>query len=341
MGFRVISNDEVVKALPTQKEMGKFEQLIRRNPVSIPNPTSIVTKMLTKNPAPAPIPVPKSIFLKPESITKTVVLPESVPEPVPEIELDEMGLAEIESVIEPEYIPEPLPKVPPPPPSKPQPTTKKSSFDLPLGREHYSSEFHGRGNYIPVHIPPAVTEPLVIPDEIKRTEIKKTTPISTDLDTDAWETPVLPHHPKPVVKPVVKPIAEPVIAPVSIPANIIAERVPIIPERVHEYPDSASIYGGTTTAPARTTFQDTPSHLSKFNFSPGSGLITMFFIVRIVLGIAMVGFGIYTSGSYYGSAITKYSGDMAMLFYRYQLGMILAFAGMILVYDALRFRIRK
>jgi hypothetical protein len=291
MGYRIVSNDEMVQSLPTKREMGKFEQLIRRSPPPVP-PTPRPTQPVKQAIAGRPVPVPK--------------IPD-IPEPV-----------QSEPEYVPEYIPEELLEVPAEPQPAPVPILKKSvksAFDLP-----FNPDMHGRGNYIPVHIPPAVTEPLVIPKNIA----------------------------KPVPQPVPKPVVPVPVQPVrAVSPNIIAERQPIIAERVYEFPDTAAIYGRqpVPAAPARTTFQNTVSvptsrmslHLPKFE----SGLFLTFFIVRIVLGIAMVGFGIYTSGSYYGPAIGKFSGDLAMLFYRYQLGMVIAFAGMIVVYDALRFRIKK
>lgn len=290
--------------MPTQKEMGKFEQLIRRSPVPIPpvaRPVNVLTKVFEKKPIPPP-PMPEPV--QPEPVTM------------------------IEPEYAPEYIPEHIPEIPQVAPSQSQPVIKKqvrSAFDLPFNPGNVID----KKRYVPIHIPPAVTEPLVIPDTIQRTTDRE---VPLPEPTVATQ-PAFPHRPKPV--------PAPVITPVSIPANIIAERVPIIPERVYEYPDTAAIYGRVSNAPTRTEFQNTPLHLPKLNFSYQTGLITTFFIVRIVLGVVMVGFGIYTGGSYYGPNIGKFSGDLSTLFYRYQLGMIIAFAGMIIIYDALRFRIRK
>jgi hypothetical protein len=54
-----------------------------------------------------------------------------------------------------------------------------------------------------------------------------------------------------------------------------------------------------------------------------------------VFGLAMIYFGLTTSGSYYQPA-THFSGDLATLFYVYQLGTLIAMAGVVLVYDAVR-----
>ena len=55
----------------------------------------------------------------------------------------------------------------------------------------------------------------------------------------------------------------------------------------------------------------------------------------ISVGILLIYLGLTTSGSYYQPA-THFSGDLATIFYVYQLGTLIAMAGVVLVYNAVR-----
>lgn len=61
-------------------------------------------------------------------------------------------------------------------------------------------------------------------------------------------------------------------------------------------------------------------------------------VVKDVLGVGLVWFGITNTGSYFGPKSGVFGGFMAELFYRNQFGMILAVIGVLLVYDTLRHR---
>lgn len=58
-------------------------------------------------------------------------------------------------------------------------------------------------------------------------------------------------------------------------------------------------------------------------------------IITALLGLAMIWFGLTSTGSYYSSA-TRFGGELANIFYGWQIGTLAAMVGVVLIYHAVR-----
>jgi hypothetical protein len=57
--------------------------------------------------------------------------------------------------------------------------------------------------------------------------------------------------------------------------------------------------------------------------------------VQGVIGAVLIYFGLTSTGSYYMPA-SRFAGDLATVFYQYQIGVLLSMVGVVLIYDAIR-----
>lgn len=191
---------------------------------------------------------------------------------------------------------------------------------------------------------------------------------STDtLPQVRLKVPQLPFTPLANKRPIPpSPIPEPVPAPQPIPAKEpayitdpvkAAERIMqrhVIPDYVwpkkpepvaapvneYQYPDSADIYGTGTGFKLPSFFQKEKQfippeeHITQpvvaVDWKSMGGLIA-----QVGIGIVAVWFGLTSTGSYFEPA-SRFSGDLATIFYGYQLGTLLTIFGCFLGYDAFR-----
>jgi hypothetical protein len=58
-------------------------------------------------------------------------------------------------------------------------------------------------------------------------------------------------------------------------------------------------------------------------------------MVKGAVAIVLIWFGLTSTGSYFGPASGKFSGQLAQVFYQYQLGTLVACCGIVLAYDAI------
>jgi hypothetical protein len=64
--------------------------------------------------------------------------------------------------------------------------------------------------------------------------------------------------------------------------------------------------------------------------------IVKFVVFRSVVIVALLWFGVTSSGSFAGPAAGKFSGDLAHIFYEWQIGTVLAGIGLIIGYDTIK-----
>lgn len=86
----------------------------------------------------------------------------------------------------------------------------------------------------------------------------------------------------------------------------------------------------------------TPSTLQKLSL-PHMNLedkvnfeIVKYLGVRIILVVFLVWFGLTSTGSINGPAYGKFGGDLARLFYQWQIGNLLAMIGVVIAYDTVK-----
>jgi hypothetical protein len=151
--------------------------------------------------------------------------------------------------------------------------------------------------------------------------------------------PTPPHRTKPRV--IVRPPdpVEPVkVAQVQqVRANVISSRPdPFLPVYVPpqtDYQDTEEIYAQYKPAAiAATKTVQAPRHHYRLNFDKKRMTL---FVVEGVAGMLAVWFGLTSTGSYYTTA-SRFAGDLATVFYGYQLGTLMAIVGVLLVYDSVR-----
>jgi uncharacterized membrane protein len=58
-------------------------------------------------------------------------------------------------------------------------------------------------------------------------------------------------------------------------------------------------------------------------------------VAPIIAGVGLIWFGLTTTGSFWTPA-TKFGGSLALIWYGYQLGNLLAMIGTVLIYDAIK-----
>lgn len=59
--------------------------------------------------------------------------------------------------------------------------------------------------------------------------------------------------------------------------------------------------------------------------------------IRIAIALFLIWFGLTSTGSFYGPVSGKFGGDLAVWFYQYQLGTLLAMVGVVIGYDTVAF----
>jgi hypothetical protein len=153
--------------------------------------------------------------------------------------------------------------------------------------------------------------------------------------------PTPPHRTKPRV--IIRPPepVEPVKA-TQVHANIVSSRpmptplpVYVPPDTDYEYPNSEAVYGKARYDPvaiAATRPVQAPRQHFKLNFSMKKMPLL---IAEGVAGFVAIYFGLTQTGSYYTPA-SRFAGDLATVFYGYQLGTLMAMVGVVLIYDAIR-----
>ena len=70
-------------------------------------------------------------------------------------------------------------------------------------------------------------------------------------------------------------------------------------------------------------------------FTTGDPIAIIKVVIPIFIGCAMIWFGLTTSGSYYEPE-SRMSGFLSQVWYIWQMGTLMAMAGTILVYDAIK-----
>lgn len=64
--------------------------------------------------------------------------------------------------------------------------------------------------------------------------------------------------------------------------------------------------------------------------------VVTFLMFRIVIVVALVWFGLSASGSNFGPAAGKFKGDLAIVFYQWGIGYLLAMVGVVVGYDTVK-----
>jgi hypothetical protein len=60
-----------------------------------------------------------------------------------------------------------------------------------------------------------------------------------------------------------------------------------------------------------------------------------FAMVKLAVSVILIWFGLTSTGSYFGPASGKFGGQLAQIFYQFQIGTLIACIGIVLVYDAI------
>ena len=58
-------------------------------------------------------------------------------------------------------------------------------------------------------------------------------------------------------------------------------------------------------------------------------------MVKLAVSVILIWFGLTSTGSYFGPASGKFGGQLAQIFYQYQLGSLICMFGVVLIYDAI------
>jgi len=104
----------------------------------------------------------------------------------------------------------------------------------------------------------------------------------------------------------------------------------------HSSPDAIDLEQFEYVGPKKSRFS---FHLPKLPKLEGSRVWQVIKLgIKVLIGCALIYLGLTTTGSFFGPASGKFAGDLAMVFYRYQLGNLVAMAGVIVIYDAYIFR---
>ena len=86
----------------------------------------------------------------------------------------------------------------------------------------------------------------------------------------------------------------------------------------------------------------TPSKIPRFSIphlnldDPANLQNVKFLLTRIIVSAALIWFGATSTGSFFGAAAGRYGGDMARIFYQWQVGTILVSIGICILYDTCR-----
>jgi hypothetical protein len=172
---------------------------------------------------------------------------------------------------------------------------------------------------------------------------------STPIFNDSPEIPfVIPLRPVPTpTKPVPAPEPEPEIVPTPTPPAQPKYNPQVRIEEVLMEPMPApALNSQPQQAPQRqfipfTPPQPTPTAqrtitLPSFSLNRENAKKYGIALVKFSLAAVMIWIGITTTGSYFGPASGKFSGQLAQVFYQFQLGTLVACCGLILAYDAIQ-----
>jgi hypothetical protein len=209
----------------------------------------------------------------------------------------------------------------------------------------------------PELIPEPIVEPIPEPEPVKQVRSVDTLPQVKVKVKQSWDLPMptdirrRPVPPSPIPEPV--PVPQPVPAREAMPEYIWPKKPePVVTAPVSECQqlDSADIYG-TRKKPSGSGFK-LPSFFQRkeklivpIDYKAQETITRPKFsidwkkmsrlIVQIGVGVLFVYIGLTSTGSYYEPA-SRVSGDLATVFYVFQLGTLLTTIGCILGYDAIR-----
>ena len=127
------------------------------------------------------------------------------------------------------------------------------------------------------------------------------------------------------------------MAPLAAPRPTPTHPLPVyVPPQPEEFMDTDEIYGSATAyAPAAITATRTPRSFKPklaLNFSMKKMPLL---VAEGVVGFVAIYLGLTQTGSYYTPA-SRFAGELATVFYGYQLGTLAAMVGVVLIYDAIR-----
>lgn len=218
--------------------------------------------------------------------------------------------------------------------------------------------FAPREQQKPVIIPPPpkpAPQPTIAP-VIPKASVADTIIPDKDITTLLDEEPVKVVHDLPLDPEFLFKKRTTVFRPIPMqPEPIVAEAQATVgnaasPKYVPEFSDVAEIYGKPAqvsshapSAIAGTKFQ-LPAFRPRIPTLPkldyGNGIMLTFFVVKLALAAALVYFGLTMTGSYYVTT-SRLQGDLATFAYKYQIGTLIAFIGVMFAYDTIRFRLKK
>lgn len=210
---------------------------------------------------------------------------------------------------------------------------------------------------IPV-VPQPEPEPIIadpVPEPVKQVRSVDTLPQVRVKVKQSWDLPMptdIRRRPVPP-SPIPEPAPQPVPAREAIPEYVWPKKPePVVTAPVSEYQqlDSADIYG-TRKKPGGSGFKlpsffqrkekviipseyQTRETITQSKFSIDWKKMRRL-IVQVGVGVIFVYFGLTSTGSFYEPA-SRFSGDLATIFYVFQLGTLLTTIGCIIGYDAIR-----
>jgi hypothetical protein len=208
--------------------------------------------------------------------------------------------------------------------------------------------FEPIGTPVPVQQPqPEPVKQVRSVDTLPQVKVKVKPSWELPMPTDSRRRPVPPAPiPEPAPQPVPARTPMPSYTWPKKPAPIVA--TPNINE--YQYPESADIYG-TRKKPSGSSFKLPSFFQRKVKADPFLEETILLeetkpkmavnwnaigkLVVQVAIGVVFVYFGLTSTGSYYEPA-SRFSGDLATVFYVYQLGTLMAIVGCLIGYDAFR-----
>src|SRR5512137_896422 len=197
---------------------------------------------------------------------------------------------------------------------------------------------------IPPQVQKSVFPRIIDPTPPKNASVISGNPRTTILDIPFIQpqptptpTPAAP-APAPIPQPIPEPIPEPVYQPpvVQQPQPPVVQQPQMIQISADDY--ARLLQQHQQPVPAYVEPQEKKRRLPtitlpKIDTSNSKKIgIAM---VKLAVSVILIWFGLTSTGSYFGPASGKFGGQLAQIFYQYQIGSLVCMIGVVIAYDAL------